>query len=104
MPTPPTITAGTAPSQAAVRPDSSSPRSFELEMKTMLTALTRPRISCGVRSCTTVERITTLTMSVAPSTASAASDSPKCRDSPEHDRRHPEERHAAEEERARPGG
>ena len=48
----------------------------------MLTALTRPRISCGVRSGTTVERITTLTMSVAPSRTSAASDSPKWRDSP----------------------
>ena len=54
----------------------------ELEMNTMLTALTRPRISGGVRTCTTVERITTLTMSVAPSTTIAASDSPKWRDSP----------------------
>ena len=38
------------------------------------TALTRPRISGGVRSCTSEKRITTLTASAAPSTASASSD------------------------------
>ena len=44
-------------------------------MKTELTALTRPRIASGVSSCTSVWRITTLTMSAAPETASAISDS-----------------------------
>ena len=39
-----------------------------------LTALTRPRISAGVRNCTSEKRITTLTTSAAPITASAASD------------------------------
>ena len=38
------------------------------------TALTRPRISGGVRNCTSAKRITTLTTSAAPMTASAASD------------------------------
>ena len=49
---PPTITAGTVPNQAAVRPDSNSPSSFEAPMNTALTALTRPRMSSGVSSCT----------------------------------------------------
>ena len=45
-------TAGTVPNHAAVTPDSNSPSSFEAPMNTALTALTRPRISSGVSSCT----------------------------------------------------
>ena len=41
-------------------------------MKIELTALTRPRISLGVSSCTIDMRITTLTMSAAPLTIKAA--------------------------------
>jgi hypothetical protein len=44
-------------------------------MNTEFTALTRPRISSGVSTCTSVIRITTLTMSAPPLTASAASES-----------------------------
>ena len=42
-------------------------------MNSPFTAVTRPRTSSGVPSCTRVMRITTLTMSEAPSTASATS-------------------------------
>ncbi len=49
-------------------------------MNSMFTALTRPRIASGVRICTRAKRITTLTTSAAPSTASAASDSGSERD------------------------
>ena len=51
-------------------------------MNTELTALTRPRISSGVASCTSDWRITTLTMSAAPDKASTASDSAKLVDRP----------------------
>ena len=44
-------------------------------MNTELSALTRPRIASGVSSCTSVCRMTTLTMSAAPETASASIDS-----------------------------
>ena len=44
-------------------------------MNRKFTAPTRPRISSGVASCTSEKRITTLTVSAAPSTASASSDS-----------------------------
>ena len=40
-------------------------------------ALTRPRLSSGVSICTSEKRITTLTASDAPSSASASSDSGK---------------------------
>jgi len=50
VPTPPRTTAGTAPNHCAVRPDSNWPTSLDAPMKTMLTALTRPRISSGVLS------------------------------------------------------
>ena len=50
-------------------------------MKRPFTAVTRPRTSSGVPSCTSVMRITTLTMSEAPSTASAASATTKLFDS-----------------------
>jgi hypothetical protein len=44
-------------------PDSNSPSWFDVPMKSELTALTRPRISSGVSSCTSEERTTTLTTS-----------------------------------------
>ena len=78
----PTTTAGTAPSHAAVMPDSNAPSSLDATMNIVFTAPTRPRISCGVRTCTTVDRMTTLTMSDAPRTTSAASESGKLRERP----------------------
>ncbi len=51
-------------------------------MNTELTALTRPRISSGVATCTRVWRTTTLTMSNAPVAARAMSDSGKLRETP----------------------
>ena len=48
--TPPITTAGTAPTSAAATPDSNAPSSFEALMKTISTALTRPRSSSGVTS------------------------------------------------------
>src|SRR6185436_2106180 len=50
--TPPITTDGTVPHHDAVTPDSNSPSSFEAPMKTLFTALTRPRISSGVSSWT----------------------------------------------------
>lgn len=69
--TPPITMAGTNPNQAAVVPDSNSPSSFDAPINTALTALTRPRISSGVCSCTSSERTNTLIMSPAPKTTSA---------------------------------
>src|SRR4051812_28374140 len=43
-----TTTAGAAPSQAAVAPDSNSPSSLEAPMNTLFAALTRPRMAGGV--------------------------------------------------------
>jgi len=43
-------------------------------MKIMSTAFTRPRTSSGVAICTSVPRTTMLTMSVAPTSTSAASE------------------------------
>ena len=51
-------------------------------MNIISTAFTRPRISSGVFSCTRVPRVTTLTMSVAPTKRSDASESAKLRESP----------------------
>ena len=73
---------GTAPSHCAVSPDSNSPSSLLAPMKTMLTALTRPRIASGVASWTSAERTKTLTMSEAPAATRAASESAKLRESP----------------------
>ena len=73
--TPPSTAAGTVPNSAAVTPLSNWPSWFEALMKRKFTAPTRPRISSGVASCTSENRITTLTVSAAPSTASASSDS-----------------------------
>ncbi|MNF92164.1 hypothetical protein D3C84_748010 [compost metagenome] len=51
-------------------------------MNRPFTALTRPRISSGVCSCTKAPRITMLIMSAAPSTASTARENQKEVDSP----------------------
>ncbi|MNS81360.1 hypothetical protein D3C72_1150710 [compost metagenome] len=63
-------------------PDSNSPSWLLAPMKIELTALTRPRMASGVSSCTSVWRITTLTMSAPPDTASAMSETRKLFDSP----------------------
>ena len=52
--TPPSTTAGTSPISAAATPDSNSPSSFDALMKTISTALTRPRSSSGVTNGTIV--------------------------------------------------
>ena len=75
VPTPPITTAGTAPNSAPITPARKSPSWLEVPVNRPLTALTRPRICGGVRSCTSEKRITTLTTSAAPITASAAIDS-----------------------------
>lgn len=75
VPIPPRTTAGTVPNQCAVSPDSNSPSWFEAPMNRPFTALTRPRISSGVSSCTKAPRMTMLTMSAAPSTTSTPRDS-----------------------------
>src|ERR1700716_2766270 len=63
---PPSTIAGTKPNHAAVTPDSNSPSSFDAPMNTEFTALTRPRISSGVFSCTSNDRTNTLIMSPTP--------------------------------------
>ena len=75
VPTPPSTAAGTAPNSAAVTPLSNWPSWLEALMNRKFTAPTRPRISSGVASCTSEKRITTLTVSAAPRTASASTDS-----------------------------
>ena len=82
MPAPPITTEPTGPNSAAVAPDSNSPSWLDAPMKIELTAATRPRMASGVSSCTKVWRVTTLTLSAAPVTASASSDRPKCSDRP----------------------
>ena len=79
---PPSTTVGTGPMSAASSPDSNAPSSFDEPMKTRFTADTRPRSSSGVSSWTTVWRITTLTLSSAPATKSAASESQNHVESP----------------------
>ena len=79
---PPRRTAGTAPISAAATPDSNAPSSFEALMKTISTAVTRPRSSSGVTSGRIVWRRTTLTMSTAPPAASASSESQTVSESP----------------------
>ena len=56
-------------------PARKSPIWFDMLTNSELTALTRPRMSSGVSICTSVIRITTLTESAAPRTASASIDS-----------------------------
>ena len=77
VPSPPIRTAGTVPTSEATRPDSKAPSWFEVPVKSECTALTRPRISSGVRSCTSETRMTTLTTSAAPRTESATSERTK---------------------------
>src|SRR5450432_798768 len=72
---PPPTTDTTGPSSAALAPDSNPPSSFEVSMKTLFTADTRPRISSGVRSCTSVCRTTTLIMSSPPARISMTRES-----------------------------
>src|SRR5262245_10626930 len=72
---PPTTTDPTAPSHAAITPARNEPSWPEQPMKNELTPPTRPRISSGVVTCTMVWRTTALTMSPAPSTISATSES-----------------------------
>src|SRR2546426_11038097 len=82
VPRPPMRTAGTAPRSAAVRPDSNSPSWFDVPVNSECTALTRPRIASGVRICTSETRMTTLTTSEAPRTASASSERARWVDTP----------------------
>ncbi len=79
---PPTTTAGTAPISAAATPDSNAPSSFDALMKTISTAVTRPRNSSGVTSGRIVERRTTLTVSNADPSASASMESHIVRERP----------------------
>src|SRR5882724_4091820 len=82
VPSPPSRTAGTAPSSAAARPDSKAPSWLEVPVKSECTALTRPRIPSGVRTCARETRMTMLTTSAAPSTVRATIDKTKLVDSP----------------------
>src|ERR1051325_5961075 len=70
------------PNQCATVPDSNSPSSFDVPMKRLLTAETRPRFSLGVSNCTSVCRTTTLTLSDMPQTTSVANESQNQRDNP----------------------
>ena len=79
---PPPTTAPTGPNAAAVTPLSHAPNSFEELINTRSTAETRPRIESGVRNGTSTPRMTMLTLSNAPTSASAPSDSQKLRDKP----------------------
>src|SRR5271156_3133468 len=81
-PMPPITTARTAPHHCAVSPLSNSPSSFDAPRNSEFTALTRPRISGGVPSCSTDERITTLTISDAPTINRAMIESGKLFDTP----------------------
>ena len=74
-----------APARAAVAPDSNSPSWLLAPMNTELTALTRPRMSSGVSSCTRVWRMTTLIMSAAPPAASIGHRQPERGGQPEDD-------------------
>ena len=70
-PMPPITTARTVPHHCAVKPLSNPPNSFDAPTNSQFTALTRPRISGGVASCKMLARITTLTISLAPTTTNA---------------------------------
>ena len=63
---------GHGASRAAATPDSKAPSSFDALMKTISTAITRPRSSSGVASATIIERMFMLIMSTKPLTARAA--------------------------------
>ena len=53
---PPTMAAGTTPSQAALVPARNSPSSLDEPMNSMFTAFTRPRMESGVENCTSAPR------------------------------------------------
>src|SRR4029434_2504343 len=82
VPIPPPTTDSTGPNSAAVSPDSSAPNSFDVPMKTLFTAETRPRISSGVTSCTIEPRTITLTLSNAPATNNIDNDNQSAFDKP----------------------
>lgn len=82
VPMPPPTTEMTGPNIAAVTPLSNPPKSLEVPMKTLFTADTLPRISSGVSTCTRVERMTTLMLSSAPVSTSAAIESQNHCESP----------------------
>ena len=72
---PPNTTEPTGPHIDAVAPDSNSPSWLDAPMKMELTAATRPRMSSGVSSWSSVIRVTTLTLSAAPVTMRAPMES-----------------------------
>src|SRR5207302_3014828 len=82
VPIPPATTEMTGPNNAAVNPDSSAPNSFEVPMKMLFTAETRPRISSGVTNCTIEPRTITLTLSSAPATNNIDNDNQSAFDKP----------------------
>src|SRR6266566_4151510 len=82
VPMPPATTEITGPKRAAVNPDSSAPNSFDVPMKMLFTAETRPRISSGVTSCTIEPRMITLTLSNAPIRNNRPNDSQNAFDKP----------------------
>src|SRR6266705_2439813 len=82
VPMPPATTEISGPNRAAVKPDSSAPNSFEVPMKMLFTAETRPRISSGVTSCTMEPRMITLTLSNAPTMNSIPNDNQRILESP----------------------
>ncbi len=64
--TPPKTTDGTTPINLAAIPDSKLPISLDELIKIEFTDETLPRIVSGVYVCMTVDRIMTLTLSIAP--------------------------------------
>src|SRR5215831_7082477 len=66
----------------ATRPDSNAPSSFDVPIKREFSADTRPRVLSGVRTCTRVDRTTTLMLSQEPSRQSIAIESQKFREIP----------------------
>src|SRR5205823_7364131 len=82
VPIPPATTEITGPNSAAVNPDSSAPNSFDVPIKILFTAETRPRISSGVTNCTIEPRMITLTLSNAPTRNNKPSDNQSAFDKP----------------------
>src|SRR5206468_11162021 len=82
VPIPPATTEITGPNNAAVKPDSNAPNSFDVPIKILFTDETRPRISSGVTNCTIEPRMITLTLSNAPTRHSTPSDNQNVFDNP----------------------
>src|SRR5215468_6913162 len=82
VPTPPETTETIGPKKLATRPDSNAPSSFDVPINREFRADTRPRILSGVRTCTRVDRTTTLMLSQEPSRQSIAIESQKFREIP----------------------